>query len=243
MKKSKLASALTAAWGLGSAFALTAVTAPSARAANAVDNPLFYYTHLLPSPFTMPAGHIVLGTQVAFGLTDFLQVGTDALRDIFKVYNANAKLALLDYPEFALALTLGFESYNYHDIDDRNPDASVTAWQPGAVTGFALLPNLAWFWGANLNLTSSTLDADKFKTSGYVEGAVLESDLSWAYNPKKKSVGNVLSSGVSYDVTYKILGFGVSHHWRGLHVGIHYYPNADQYKVHPILSGGASVDI
>ncbi len=236
MKKIKLGSALLS-------FVLLAASVAPARASSDVENPLFAYTHLLPSPFTLPAGRLLLGTHVAFGLTDFLQVSSDVLRDIFKVYNAEAKISLLDYQEFALALTLGLEHYNYHDIDDRNPDLGVTTWQPGAVTSFAILPTLAWFWGANLNISNSTLKTSGIQTSGYVTGAVLESDLSWAYNPKKKGVGNVLSGGVSYDMTYSILGVGVSHHWRGLHVGIHYYPNADQYRVQPIITGGAAVDL
>ncbi len=217
---------------------------PVARAhASQVENPLFGYTHLLPSPFTLPAGRLALGTSVAFGITDFLQVGTDLLRDIYQVYNANAKLGVLDYPEFALGLSLGYETYNYNNIDPRNPDLSVSSWQPGGVFGFETLPGLALFFGGHLNFSDITLQTEGIQTSGYVRGALVESDVSWAYNPKKKSIGNVLSAGVTYDPTYKIAGFGVSHHWRGFQVGIHYYPNADRYRIQPILAGGTSIDL
>jgi hypothetical protein len=243
MKKPKLYDGISAIFLTALCAAALSFTARPARAAIAYENPLFAFTHLLPSPFTLPAGRLVLGTSVAFGITDFLQVGTDVLSDFYKVYNANAKVAIVDYPEFALAATLGYSAYNYHDIASTNPDFSVTTWQPGLVTGFSLLEHVAWFWGANLAFSSVNLKTDGIETSGYVKGANVETDLSWAYNPKKKGVGNVLSGGLSYDATYKILGFGVSHHWRGLHVGIHYYPNADQYKVQPILAGGAAVDM
>lgn len=211
--------------------------------ASQVENPLFAYTHLTPSPFTLPAGRIILGTDVAFGVTDFLQVGTRLINDFFKIYNANAKLSLLDYKQFAMGLTLGVQTYNLHDINSSNPDLQVTSWQPGAVTAFELLPYVALFVGGNLNMTQTTLNRDGLRTSGYAQGAVINTDLSWAYNPHKDRVGNVLSGGLSYDFTYKLFGMGVSHHWKGFHVGLHYYPNATENKVLPILSGGAVVDL
>lgn len=207
-------------------------------------NALFGYTHLLPSPFTVPAGRLLLGTDVAYGLTDFFQMGTNLLRDFYKVWNANAKVSLINYPEFAAGITLGFQSYNLKDIDSRNPDARITTWQPGMVTAFDVMPNLAWFLGGNVNLTQADLRTSGIQTSGYVTGANLGSDLSWAYNPSRGGqVGNVLSGGVSYDVTYKVFGFGLSHHWKGFHLGLHYFPNADRYKVQPILSGGTAIDL
>jgi hypothetical protein len=208
-------------------------------------NPLFSYTHLLPSPFTLPAGRLALGTGVAYGITDFLQVDTNLLADIYKFYNAEAKLALVDAPEFALALNVGYENFNYRDIDPTNPDVRVSSWLPGVVTAYEILPRLAMFTGANLNFTKTNIDNSGVRTSGYVTGARAEQDVSWAYNPPsgKHSVGNVLSGGLSYDFTYHIYGVGFSHHWPGFHVGIHYYPNADKYRVQPILSGGAVIDI
>lgn len=225
--------------GLGLGYFL--IASPLALGAEA-ENPLFGYTHLLSSPLTLPAGRLVLGTDVAFGITDFLQTGTNVILDFYKVYNVHGKVAVLDFPNFALALTLGYVTYNYQDISSSNPDLRISSWLPGLVMGMELIPDLALFAGSNLNYTSSTLITEGLETSGYIRGAQLEADLSWAYNPKKKRVGNVLSSGVTYDVTYRIFGFGVSHHWPGFHLGIHYYPNATQYKVQPILAGGAAID-
>lgn len=226
------------------AAALLAFGGNAARASS-VENPLYGYSHLLPSPFTLSAGKLVLGTEMAFGLTDFLQVGTNVLSDFYKVYNANAKISLVDRYEFALALTGAWQSHNFRDISAAYPDLRVTSVMPGAVAAFALHPKVAAFVGGNLNFTSTdfVLIGDS-ETSGYVRGASIGSDISFAYNPAKKGrVGNVLSAGVSYDFTYKLAGFGVSHHWPGFHFGIHYYPGATQYPVYPILSGGMAVEL
>jgi hypothetical protein len=211
--------------------------------AQALEEPLFSYTHQLPSPGTLPAGRLVIGTSAAVGITDFFQVGSDLIRDFYQVYNANGKLSILDYDTFASALTLGWEHFNLNDIDSRNPDLSITSWQPGMVTSFLLHPQLAWFVGGNLNFTNVDLETSELKTSGAMHGFELASDLSWAYNPKKKGIGNVLSSGVSYDFTYHLFGVGISHHWPGFHLGFHYYPNATKYKLQPIIAGGIAVDI
>ena len=128
--------------GLIVSVLVLAAAAPEARASK-VENPQFAYTHMQPSPFTLPAGRLVYGTELAFGLTDFLQVGTNILRDFFRMYNANAKLSLVDYPSFAFGLTGGFEYFNYKNISSSNPDFQVTSYLPGAVAAFALLPRVA----------------------------------------------------------------------------------------------------
>ena len=223
-------------------------------------NALFGHTHLLPSPHTLRSGRLLYGTDMAFGVTDFFQVGTNVLRDFFKIYNANAKVSLLDFQAFALSPTFGFESYNLHDISDGNPDLRVTSFLPGAVTAFGVLDDVALFVGFNLNLTSTRLITDGITRSGYVSGARVASDLSWAYNrpedtseatdtPKRgarpkiaRGVGHVLSGGVSYDINYKFFGVGLSHHWPGFHLGVHYYPAATRGALQPILAGGGALD-
>lgn len=229
--------------GLAAQAAMSALALPEAPAARAGENPLFGYTHLLPSPYTLPAGTLVLGTDVGFGVTDFFQVGTNVVRDLYQIYNANAKLSVLDYPEFAAGLTLGYQTFNYKDFDSTNPDLRVTSWLPGIVGAFSLLDNLALFGGANLNFTQTDLNRSGLKETGLTRGASLGSDLSWAYNPKKNGVGNVLSAGVSYDLTYDLFGFGASHTWPGFKIGLHYYPAADRYKLQPIIAGGAVVNL
>ena len=208
-----------------------------------VQNPLLGYTHLLPSPFTLPQGRLAVGTSIAFGITDFLQIGTDVLRDFYKFYNANGKLAILDYEEFAAALTLGYEAFSLRDIDSANPNVTVQSWNPGFVAAYEFLPGFSHAFGGNLYLTKTEVDIPGLRTSGFARGFVIENDLSWAYNPKKRSIGNVLSAGLTYDFTYKLYGIGISHHWPGFHAGIHYYPTATKYRVQPILVGGAVVDL
>lgn len=226
-------------------------------------NPMFGYTHLLPSPLTLPAGRLVYGTEVAYGVTDFAQVGTNIVRDVFRFWNLNLKLSMVDAPVFAIAPTLGFENYNLHDISSEYPDMRVTSWLPGLTMAAATpLSNVVVFAGGNLNITKTDLATGSSDKSGAVRGASLGSDISWAYNPqepdqvpktaaqtgakaqprKRQGVGNVLSTGATYDVTYRIFGVGISHHWQGFHLGIHWYPNATKHNILPIVSGGGSVE-
>lgn len=211
------------------------------------ENPLFASPHLLPSPYTLRAGTVVYGTGLAVGVTNFLQVGTNLLSDFYRIYNVQAKLSLVDYPEFAMAFTVGYETFNDYDIYKNNPGFQFSSWQPGGVAAVQLLPSLALFVGGNVEIAS--VEAPQgVETNAMVHGATIEADLSWAYNQatemsrKKRthSSHNALSGGVSYGLTSKLLGFGISHHWQNFQVGIHYYPNAAYYPVQPILAGGGS---
>lgn len=215
----------------------------SHRSSSRRENPLFGFTHLLPSPYTLPAGRLVLGTEMAFGVTDFFQVSTNLLRDFYKIVNVSGRLSIIDFPTFAFALTYSFETYNLHDVSSANPNVSITSHQPGAVASFGLMDDLALFVGANLNVTNYQVNTSGLQTSGYVRGATIGSDLSWAYSHTKRKFGNVLSPGWTYDVTYKVYGIGLSHHWPGFRLGIHYYPNAKENRLLPLISGGAVVDI
>jgi hypothetical protein len=205
-------------------------------------NPIFGYTHLLPSPLTLPAGRLVLGTEVAYGVFDSVQIGTGLLLDLYQTYNANLKINLVNLPALSIAAFASVESYNYHNYDASNPDLRVLSWRPGLVAGYELASDFAAFIGGNLNFSRQTLVTSGATTSGYVRGAEAEYDLAWAYLHGKHGISNVLSGGASYDFTYKIYGFGLSHSWRGFRIGAHYYPNADKYKLQPILAGGAAVD-
>lgn len=222
---------------------LLASALPSLATASQGTNPLFAKTHMLPSPFTLPAGRLIIGTEVAFGVTDFLQVGTSLISDIYQVYNANAKLSLVDLEPFALALTGHFQTYNYKDLDSSNPDVQVTSYGPGLVASYELIPNLAHSVGGRLSQSSVTQNLPGARISGYLRGAEVETDLSWAHGPSKNPTALVLSAGVSRDFTYELTGFGLSYHVQGLHFGFHYYPDADRYKFYPIIVGGTAISL
>lgn len=224
----------------------------AARTSYRVSNPLFGFTHLQPSPFTVPGGTLFYGTVVGYGLTDFLQVSTDVVRDIYQVYNVGAKASLIDHELFAVAVTFGYEWYNLRWIADTNPDLEIKSMRPGAVVSIALGPYLALTNGLNLNFTNAVLVTSNIVTSGYARGATVGSDLSIAYSrmfdgDESKGVGNVLALGTSLDLQYKVFGLGVSHHWNtsagSFQLGIHYYPNADKYRVQPIIVGGGSIQL
>jgi hypothetical protein len=205
------------------------------------DNPMFYYTHLLPSPYTLPAGRFILSTELAFGVTDFLQVGTNVVSDLYKIFNANVKIGLLDYDVFALALTGAWQTFNYRDFSSVAPDVRVTSWMPGVVMSYAVAPKVSASLGANLNISNHS-HIDGTPISGYLHGAVVEADMAWAYYTSKKGLTNALAGGVSYDFSYKLLGIGVSHYFKSFKLGVHYYPGADTNKFLPIIGGSAVVD-
>lgn len=210
-------------------------------------NVLFAYSHLAPSPLTIPGGQLLLGTAVTFGVTDFLQVSTDALRLFYGFMNANAKLKILDLDALAVALTLGFESVSAKTAYPLcGIDLQLTSVQPGIATAIELLPRLALFVSGNLNLATDSQTYTFFgDASGSAKGAQIETDLGWAYHPatRKRDISNVLAAGLSYDTTYKLLGMGLSHHWPGFQVGFHYYPAAANSKWRPILVGGMGLQL
>lgn len=211
--------------------------------AKTVENPIFGSTHLLPSPYTLPAGKVILGSTSALGITDFLQVETNLISDFYQIYNGRARLSLLDYPQFAAGIYLGYQYVNLKKLSNSNPDIQLNSWLPGAVIGIELIPQLALFLGGNLDFSSPKNSVTGVTRSGFLQGTQLESDISWAYNPHKKDIGNTLSAGITYNLTYSIYGVGISHHWKGFHLGAHYYPNATTLKVLPLISGGAIFDI
>lgn len=211
--------------------------------AHARENPILAYTHLSPSPYTIPAGVVALGTTISFGVTDFFDIGTNIFLNLSRVYNARAKLALVDVDGFALALTGGWQRFNFKDLKSSNPDVTVTSTMPGLSTGFAFSRTVGLVLSGNTAITSTSLNQTGAETSGIVQGVEAEADLSWAYAPEKKTLGNAFSTGVSYDFTYKLVGMGLSHHWPSFQLGAHYIPKAATGKVQPIIGIGASVSL
>ena len=202
----------------------------------------------------MPAGRLAYGTAFSFGATDFLQFGTDVVRDAYGILNANAKVALVATRPFAAAVTLDFEKFNFRDLSASNPDVDVTAWEPGLVAAVEVSPGFAWFVGGNLELSRQTTTLAGAEVSGLARGAAIASDLSWAYESapgagggrprgESRGIGNVMSAGITYDVTYRSFGAGLSHHWPGFQLGLHYYPDAATQKFLPIVVGGGSLDL
>jgi len=212
---------------------------PQARASGG--NPLFGHPHMQGSPLTLPAGRVVAGSSAAIGLTDFAEVGTNVVSDLYQVYNASAKVQLLSTPDVAAAISAGYQSYNPRNLVATNPDMTITSWQPGATVAFALDPRLAAFVGGYYNSTTATLTGTS--ATSYAHGTTSGADLAWAYSPGKKSLGNVLAVGATYDFDYQLYGVGLTHYWRTLRLGIHYYPNATQSKVLPIIAGSAAFDL
>lgn len=224
-----------------SLFASAAIPANGFASEHA--NPLFGYPHILQSPFTMNAGSLFVGSQIALGVTDFFQVGTDLVRVLNDVINANAKLSLLDTEAFAMAFVAGYETYNYRSYAPSNPDIRIHSFQPGLVMAYQMAdPSFACFNGLTFNVSEVRLQSEGIEKSGYIKGTQVGMDCAWEYNPPAKArVGNVLAAGVNYDFNYGIYGLGLSHHWPGFQLGIHYYPLAQKYRILPIVGVGLGV--
>lgn len=209
-------------------------------------NALFAYPHIQASPLTLPAGKLILGTSVALGVTDFFQVGANILKLAYQIYNANTKLSIIDTYSFAFALTFGWESYSQEYTSGISAD--VTSYLPGGVMAFTIAPTLAWFLGGQYRTSSVTFSSGDVTSSALFQGTRVGSDIAWAYAPKRSKsggnrLGNVLAFGANYDITYKLYGFGMSHHWPGFQLGMHFYPNANDVKYEVIIVGGMSMDI
>lgn len=199
-------------------------------------NAAFAYTHSLPSPVNMPGGTYVIGTTVAVGVFDFLQFSTNTFRLFTRAWNVQAKVSLIEYPTFIVSAFLDYESINLNHHDDRNPDLRVNSWQPGLVTGYEINEDMAFFLGGNFHSSAQTLPATFYK-SGFFQGARVNFDWSWMYNPvDSRLANNAIAAGTVYDLTYKTIGFGVTHHWPSFQLGIHYTANVDNHRVLPIFN-------
>ncbi len=203
----------------------------------AVENPLLNHTHLLPSPFTLPAGRVMIGSLTGIGITDFFELQTHLLANFYNAYNLQLRASMIDSPTSAASLSIGFSYMNF------SSNQHISAWLPGGVVGIEIAPHLAFFFGGNLFLSNLPSTSQSVQTSGFLQGGQIETDLSWAYDVKSNRLGNVVSMGFTYDTTFQFYGFGLSHHWMGFHLGIHYYPNVNENHVQPILSGTATVDL
>jgi hypothetical protein len=71
--------------------------------------------------------------------------------------------------------------------------------------------------------------------SGLNQGSFWQTEIGHLYQ-----VERAIAAGVSYDFTFDLLGFGMSHHWPNFQVGFHYYPKADNDRAIPILAGGGT---
>lgn len=196
-------------------------------------NAAFPYTHLLPSPFNLPQGSWVFGSTLAYGVFDSLELSTNVMRSVQQQWNFQAKVPLIEYPTFMTTAYVAFESNNPHTIDDRNPDGRRGRWQPGLVTAYEMDDHMAFFLGGNFDFGAD--EPPVVTTSGYLKGARIEADWSWLYNPQSSRLGrNAISIGTTYDLTYEMFGFGLTHHWDTFTLGVH-YTFADQSRFLPIF--------
>ena len=216
--------------------AVVATPASTASVTREETSLVFLYTQSLPSPINLTAGHWTLGSRAAYGVADFVEISSDLVRDVSRQYVVQAKVPILEFPDFIASAFIQYSHFNLHHYDKRNPNYAISAWQPGFVTGFALEHDMAVFIGGNLHLSNDAFPRDAY-TSGFAYGAKLNVDWSWMYNPRGGRLSeNAISLGTSYDATLRVWGVGITHHWGVFEAGATFYPGADQYKFYPILN-------
>lgn len=184
---------------------------------------------------------MILGTESSIGVTEFFQLSTNVLSDLNRIYNVSGKLLVHQNKNFAVAATIGYQTYNYQDVNILAPNAQSTSWMPGLVIAIEPVTDWAIFLGGNYQY-SVLGNAIATETAGYLHGANAEVDLTWAYRGSERGIPAALSLGASYDFTYSLVGVGLSHHWPSFHLGAHYYPSATFYRFQPILAGSMTVD-
>jgi len=201
----------------------------------------FSSTHLLPSPRTLNRGQVVVGSVLSLGVVEGLEVSTDLTRNYSKFYNISAKAPIVEFSTFVASGFVTFESFRFDGIDVRNPNGRVNSWQPGLVTGYEINPDLALFLGGAVRLASNEVPRS-FVQSGWMRGSRLMADLGWKYNRNgSKWSENALSTGLSADLSYKLIGAGVTHHWEKFTIGMHYMVNADRQRLLPMLAFQSSL--
>lgn len=197
---------------------------------------VFLFTHSLPSPLNLAKNTYTLGTKASLGLTDFIEISTNLFRDINRKFNVEAKMPIIEAPFFLAAIFVDFQNFNYHHHASSNPDIGITSWMPGVVTGFELVNDSVIYVGGNLNFTNRSVPKN-IETSGLAYGNRLNVDWSWMYNDAGGKLAlNTLSFGATYDLTYKLIGVGVTHHWETFDLGVHYTLNADRQNWLPIVN-------
>ncbi|MBL6989238.1 MAG: hypothetical protein ISR65_05650 [Bacteriovoracaceae bacterium] len=192
-------------------------------------------THTLPSPYTLPSGVFTYGTSLAYGVTDSIQIGTNLHLLLNSIGNANAKIAIYSDEDLALATNFGWSKYNLDDLSGSKL-ATVNSYNLGLVFGWAITYKLAWTNGFEYALRKVDGIDSSVVSSGLTLGTRVTSELAWAY-----SDNNAVAIGATYDTTYSLWGFGISHYLKNFHLGVHYYPKAEQDKYIPIVAGSGSM--
>lgn len=207
---------------------------PAAQAQNIPR--LFTASHLAPSPLTLPAGRGLLGNTTAVGITSFLQAEGEVIPLFYGVTQAGLKFSLLHTPSFALGGSLYYQSVNLQKISPLNPPVFWNTWIPGVHSVFLITPRLATF--VSLSFLLSSINRSGWNTqSPFLSGNDVKADLAWLYLQKGRE-SQILATGISYNGVSSLFGIGLSHHWRRLHIGIHFFPKAKEQRLLPILVGG-----
>lgn len=205
------------------------------------------YTHLLPSPYVMPGGQLVLGTTAAYGIMDVAELSTNLYLDFQEVFNVSVKANLLNEPLYALAVYASYYRRPIRTIvvdataplGTRTDTVSSNAVTPGAVFSYRLRNRWVGATGFSYSINSPSVSkAELQERTAFVSGLQFVQELTYGFNENL-----ALSGGVSYDATYDITGIGASVHLGNFQIGAHYYLNVVKGSIQPIIGGNFSTSL
>lgn len=188
--------------------------------------PILSRTHILNSPITLPHMTLAYGTSLAMGLFDRFEISTNIFSDFVEVYNFQLKYNWFKSHQFASAISFGYKSY------------LTKSYNPGIVFSYAPIDELAFITGGNLMLATSS-DYKTKTINAFFPGHTTNFEIAYMYDGRTN--GKSIAIGSSYDFTYKLFGYGISHHWKSFQLGVHVVPKAKESDIMPIIVAGGAV--
>ena len=167
----------------------------------------FNYAHHGETAYTLPAKTIQLGLgPVAYGVTDFLQIGTDFISPAYGIARANVKLNLFNW-EY-LGASVGFE-YNYlfnsfgypADLGFRTKKENHHVYLPQASVSVKLSDEVFLHTGGRYILAPTVKNDSQLVYSSVFKNSRVFSDLEIRFSDQK-----ALLVGPAY--AYELQGFG-----------------------------------
>lgn len=160
-----------------------------------------------PTAHTLRQGEFIIGLgNILFGITDDFHVGTNLLLYIFQIYNAGAKIHLIESGDTDLGLTFSFASFSLSGTSDEGEetDLDFSFISPGMVVSHKFSGTMGMHLGGQYSYNTSDYEVDETEvTSSAASGTSVYLGLEKDISPRTKVLGEV-----GYDITYEGLRFG-----------------------------------
>lgn len=183
-----------------------------------------------PTGYTLHKGEFAIGLgSIAFGFTDNVQVGTNLLLWIFQVYNAGAKVALVEDDD--RAISVGVQAYQLSlDLEEGDDESDFTAIAPYAAASFRLGDStMGHVGGQYAHFSADGEDEiDDVEANAASSGTSVFAGIEHSYSDRTKFVADV-----GYDTTFEGVraGGAAMFGWTTfrLKLGLSYYTAGDGF--------------